>query len=184
MSEAPVTLRPARDEELDAIADLVNASYRGAGGWTNELGYIQGPRTLTEHLRRDLAKNPGAMLLAADDNPATVGGALAGVVRLDRAGGDVWELSMLTVRPDLQDRGFGRGMLDAAEAVVARNGGTHIDITVLNIRASLIAWYGRRGYRATGETRPFPYEHSPFGRPLRDDLAFAVFKKAILEGAD
>ena len=46
-------------------------------------------------------------------------------------------------------------------------------------RAELIAWYERRGYVRTGETRPFPYGDERFGRPLRDDLHFVVLEKAL-----
>jgi hypothetical protein len=52
-------------------------------------------------------------------------------------------------------------------------------MTVIAIRDTLIAWYGRRGYRPTGETRPFPYHAEGIGRPLRDDLSFVVLEKAL-----
>ena len=87
------------------------------------------------------------------------------------------ELSTLAIRPDLQDLGLGRSVLDVAESHIAASGGHCIQITVLNNRAPLIAWYERRGYRATGEVKTFPYHGSPFGTPLRDDLAFTVLRK-------
>ena len=54
-----------------------------------------------------------------------------------------------------------------------------IEMTVINIRATLIAWYERRGYRLTGETRPFPYGDDRFGTPTRPDLAFVVLEKPL-----
>ena len=48
---------------------------------------------------------------------------------------------------------------------------------LVKLRETLIAWYERRGYRQTGETRPFPYGDHRFGRPTRDDLAFVVLQK-------
>jgi len=52
-------------------------------------------------------------------------------------------------------------------------------MTVLMVRETLIAWYERRGYTLTGETKPFPYGDNRFGRPLRDDLYFVVLEKAL-----
>jgi hypothetical protein len=53
-------------------------------------------------------------------------------------------------------------------------------MSVVNARDTLIAWYERRGYLLTGETRPFPYDDQRFGRPLRDDLHFVLLEKDIV----
>lgn len=50
---------------------------------------------------------------------------------------------------------------------------------VLNVRSTLIAWYERRGYTRSGETEPFPYGDDRFGRPLRADLEFVVLRKRL-----
>ena len=52
-------------------------------------------------------------------------------------------------------------------------------MSVINVREALIAWYLRRGYHKTGETRPFPYGDDRFGTPLRDDLGFVVLEKNL-----
>jgi hypothetical protein len=52
-------------------------------------------------------------------------------------------------------------------------------MTVIDARGELIAWYQRRGYRLTGEIRPFPYGDARFGLPLRDDLRFVVMRREI-----
>ena len=52
-------------------------------------------------------------------------------------------------------------------------------MTVIDIRDTLLAWYERRGYRRTGETRPFPYGDERFGQPLRDDLCFLALEKDL-----
>jgi hypothetical protein len=52
-------------------------------------------------------------------------------------------------------------------------------MTVVNVRDALIRWYERRGYRLTGERRPFPYGDHRFGRATRDDLEFVVLEKAL-----
>jgi hypothetical protein len=48
-------------------------------------------------------------------------------------------------------------------------------------RRDLIAWYERRGYRLTGESRPFPYGDERFGIPRRPDLRFAELAKPLAD---
>jgi hypothetical protein len=57
-------------------------------------------------------------------------------------------------------------------------GAARMELAVIAARTDLIAWYERRGYRATGETRPFPYDELVGGSALRDDLYFVVLEKA------
>ena len=52
-------------------------------------------------------------------------------------------------------------------------------MTVIVQRTELIAWYERRGYRRTGERKPFPYGDERFGLPQRDDLVFEVLRKSL-----
>lgn len=172
-------LNPAAAADLPAIVELVNSAYRGETsrqGWTTEADYLEGQRIDLATLTRDLADTPGAALYMWRDDPDTP---LLGTVWLEPAETGVWYLGMLTVRPDLQARRLGRTLLQAAEAVAERKGARRIRMTVVNIRDTLIAWYGRRGYDPTGETRPFPYGDNRFGDPLRDDLAFVVLEKAL-----
>jgi ribosomal protein S18 acetylase RimI-like enzyme len=91
----------------------------------------------------------------------------------------VWYLGLLTVRPDRQDQGLGRALLAAAEAHAKARGGRRIRMTVVDQRGSLIAWYERRGYRLTGERRPWPYDDPSIGRPTVPDLGFVILEKAI-----
>ncbi|MGA0600818.1 GNAT family N-acetyltransferase [Caulobacter sp. KR2-114] len=172
-------LTPALESDLDDVAALVNSAYRGDGakaGWTHEADYIAGQRTDAATLRADLAANPEAMLLIHRE---VADGPLLACVWLEPAEAGVWYLGMLTVRPDLQDRRLGRELLEAAEAYAAGQGARRIRMTVVQVRDTLIAWYQRRGYALTGETRPFPYEDHRFGAPRRDDLAFVVLEKTL-----
>ena len=172
-------LFPATPSDLPAVADLVNSAYRGDSsrqGWTTEADYLGGQRTDAQILAHDLAGNPEAVLLTLRDEAE---GPVLGCAWLEPASDDAWYLGMLTVRPDLQDRKLGRTMLGAAESHAKAQGARRIVMTVVQIRDTLIAWYERRGYAATGETRPFPYDDQRFGEPMRDDLAFIVLEKAI-----
>lgn len=169
----------ATDAELDAVSALVNSGFRGdssRAGWTTEADFLGGQRTDPALLRAELAAHEGAVLLLLRDAP---GGELLGSAWLDPEGADVWHLGMLTVRPDLQGRRLGRTLLAEAESYAAARGAARMRLTVINVRDTLGAWYERRGYVRTGETKPFPYGDERFGLPLRDDLHFEVFEKRL-----
>lgn len=156
----------------------MNAAYRGESsrkGWTTEADYIDGQRTDVASLLADLKAKPLARVLILQE-----GGQLIGAVWLEPVpGGRAWYLGMLTVDPDRQARGVGRRLLAGAETWVRAAGGTRVRMTVVSIRDTLIAWYERRGYALTGETRPFPYGDASIGQPLREDLEFVVMEKAL-----
>jgi ribosomal protein S18 acetylase RimI-like enzyme len=171
-------LVPATDADVPEIVALMNRAYRGRGaalGWSNEASYIDGDRTSETLLRQDIAANAEASLLAW----RRASGDLRGCVWLEPLGDDVWYLGSLTVDPLAQNAGLGRQLLAAAEDWVRARGGRSIKMTVVNVRDSLIAWYGRRGYRLTGEIEPFPYDDLRFGLPKRPDLCFVVLRKQL-----
>ena len=171
-------LNPASQADYPEIIDLVNLAFRGTGpsaSWNIEGGIIEGQRLNDSLLREDLAAKPAAQLLIHRD---ATDGALLGTVWLDPGKDGVWYLGLLTVRPDLQKKKLGRTLL-AAEEFAKDRGAHRIRMTVVNVRDTLIAWYERRGYALTGETRPFPYHDKRFGRPLRDDLHFVVLEKDL-----
>ena len=174
---AGADLRAATDADIPEIVALTNRAYRATGpraSWTVE-SYIEGQRTTAAALREDLAAKPQAHLLIWRD----AAGELQGHVWLEPLGDDVWYLGLLSVRPDRQDRKLGRTLLTAAEDFARARGVTRMRMRVINVRDTLIAWYERRGYRLTGETRPFPYDDARFGVPLRDDLSFVVLEKVL-----
>lgn len=174
---SPLTLRVAAAADFDAVVALVNGAYRGEtsrAGWANEADYIDGERTSLEALAAEAAENPDGLLLLAHS-----GGTFVGCVRVDPAGEGAWLVGMLTVRPDLQAAGLGRRILEAGEAAARARGAARIRMTVVNVREGLIAWYERRGYRRTGEIKPFPYADARFGVPRRPDLGFIVLERTL-----
>ncbi len=172
-------LAPYADHDLADLADLVNSAYRGelaTQGWTHESYLLGGQRTDEASLRADLAAKPGATILVLRDAPDAKPHAC---VWVEPAGGNAWYVGMVTVSPLRQAGGIGRTMLDAAEAHARERGGASMQMTVISVRDTLIAWYERRGYALTGETQPFPYDDERFGEPQRDDLAFVVMRRAL-----
>jgi ribosomal protein S18 acetylase RimI-like enzyme len=171
-------LFPATEADYPAIVDLANIAYRGTGpsaSWNIE-HFIEGQRLNDSLLREDLASKPDAHLLTFRDHPD---GPILGTVLLDPQTDGIWYLGLLTIRPDLQKRQLGRTLLASAEEFAKQRGARCIELTVVNLRDTLIAWYQRRGYTITEKTKPFPYGDERFGRPLRDDLHFMVLQKDI-----
>ena len=170
---------PISDDEVPAVAALMNSAYRGAGGtrgWAVETDYLAGDRTTTEVLRADLAARPDATVLKWVDGRTD---AFSGCVWLEPLSGDVWYLGSFAIEPARQNGGLGRVMLAAAEDWARQCGGRRMRMTVINVREALIAWYLRRGYHITGEAEPFPYGDDRFGAPLRADLGFVVLEKDL-----
>lgn len=175
-----LALRPARQADAEALSALVNAAYRGDTsrvGWTTEADLLGGQRTDPDALRDFIVTGE-----ASGDRVLLVhgrAGAIDACVQLERRGDEAY-LGMFTVRPTLQGGGLGRRLLAAAEQDVHRRWGSRaVVMTVIAQRSELIAWYARRGYRATGETAPFPYGDARFGEPRRSDLHFVVLRKAF-----
>ncbi len=147
-------VRLATPADIPALRALVERAYRGdsaRGGWTHEADLLDDERTDEAELAATLA-DPAARVLVAEQD-----GAFTGTVTITRKSATHAYLGMLCVDPVLQAAGLGRALIAAAEAQALSDfGATVMEMTVIDKRAELIAWYERRGYIRTGETRPFP----------------------------
>jgi GNAT superfamily N-acetyltransferase len=170
-------LRLAGPADIDPVVDLVESAYRGDAsrvGWTTEADLLDGRRTDADAVG-ELVSAPGALLVLAEQ-----AGGLVGCYHLRRELGASAYFGMFAVRPDVQGRGIGAGLLDDAERrALEELGASRIYMTVLAQRHELIAFYGRRGFTATGETRPFPHVGGRFGVPRVADLVFVVLAKSL-----
>jgi predicted N-acetyltransferase YhbS len=166
-----IAFRPATPEDVAALHPLIERAYRGdtaKAGWTHEADLLSDTRTSVDELSALIADPERVVLLAHQD------GVLIGCVQVARVGDDRTYLGLLTVEPTLQASGLGRRLMAAAETeAVTRFGARRMEMTVINRRAELIAWYQRRGYAPTGETRPFPVN------PPRPELDFVVLEKGL-----
>jgi len=186
--------RFARAEDADAIVALVESAYRGESsraGWTTEADLLDGQRTDRGDVLQALSTDASRIVLAhpapeasgaeqarpAGDHalPELLGSVL---VQRDRAGSA--HIGMFAVRPTLQSRGLGSALLEEAERVAREElRATRAEMTVIEQRVDILAWYQRRGYRPTGATEPFPYGNPRFGLPRRPDLRFLVLAKTL-----
>jgi len=168
------SISPATENDIPALNNLVNGAYRGDGsrrGWTTEADLLDGIRT-DEAALRTMLQNPLVTILKYETKDQ-----LRGCVYLETKG-DALYLGMLTVAPEVQDSGIGKRLLAAAEQMARHQQCRAITMTVITARHELIAWYQRHGYKATGETQPFP-DDPRFGIP-RQPLRFMVLEKALV----
>jgi ribosomal protein S18 acetylase RimI-like enzyme len=169
-------LQPATETDLSEIIALTNLAFRGEVGWTLESKYIEGERISLTSLKEDLTAHPDARMMIWRDQSD---GSLMGSVWLEPRKNGTWYMGLLAVRPERQGQQLGRRMLEASEAMIRRDGGKRVRISVVNVRERLMGWYERRGYVRTGEREPFPYGNENVGRPLRDDLEFIMLEKTL-----
>ncbi len=183
--EPRATVATAQPAEAAALAVFVNRAYRGAAareGWAHEADLLDGQRTDAATLAAEMA-GPGTILVLRAVGTGEVLACVA--TRPIRApdGRDDCYFGMLAVDPPRQGRGLGRRLVDVVEERACVAGCIAVEITVIHLRATLIAWYERLGYRPTGRTEPFPYGDQRFGLPKRDDLHFVVLRKRLAGAA-
>ena len=164
-----ISIGTASPGDAPALKRLLEAAYRGDSarrGWNHEADILDDERVTPDEVAGLLADPQVTMLVARDE------GAIVGCVAVTRKDAALAYLGMLCVEPALQSTGLGRRLLDAAEDSARRHGIAAMEMTVIDSRDTLIAWYERRGYDRTGETRPFPVLRDP-------PLTFAVLEKPL-----
>lgn len=172
-----MNLRTATIADAETLVTLANKSYRGESGkrgWTTESDYLDGTRTDQADVEEIINGENSVILLSCSDQ-----GTIIGSVNVKKRGDDCY-LGMLMVDPDSQGAGVGNDLIQAAERH-ARDvwGSRKMTMTVLSVRSELIDYYARRGYRLTGETKPFAPGKGVFGTPRVQGLQFAVLEKEL-----
>ena len=165
-------IRRAHRKDVPDLVALVESAYRGESsreGWTTEADLLDGQRTDPREVEAVLEH----IVVAEDDE-----GQLVGCCTLVPREGHAY-FGMFAVRPGQQGSGVGSRLLARAEQIADEQDLKYVEMTVISSRTELIDYYLRRGYRDTGERRPFPYGDERFGRPKRDDLDFTVLSKEL-----
>lgn len=175
-SQNTLQFRKAAIWDAEKITRLVNSAYRGDSskqGWTTEAHFLDGQRADADMIEGLIQTQDKWILLAE------MQGKLVGSIVVEKIDSETSGFGMFAIDPTLQAQGVGRALLEEAERFGRDDLKCKImEMTVITIRKELIAWYERRGYKKTGETRPFP-SNSRFGIPLREDLALGVFSKRL-----
>lgn len=161
-----VTIRVAARDDLPALHPVIERAYRGETarrGWTHEADLIiESPRTDLATLGA-IVDDPRQRLLIADTAKGPIG-----CVQVTDRGDGLTYLGLLCVDPGLQSGGLGKRLVAAAEEIAREAFGARaMEMTVIDRRRELIAFYERRGYRVSGEKRDFPV---PLDPPLFMDV--------------
>lgn len=174
---AMIYFRTATIQDAENLAKLVNSAYRGnysQQGWTTEADLLDGQRTDAENLT-ELISTPGNQLdLAVDES-----GNILGSVHLRQEDTETLYFGMLTVEPTQQAKGLGKIILTHVEAVARERNLRQVRMTVIPMRSTLIDFYERRGYRATGVIEPFPILDPRYGVPKVEGLCLKEFVKLL-----
>ncbi len=169
-----IAITPATPAEAPALKALLESAYRGdsaRAGWNHEADILDDERVAPGEVEALLA-DPAVTMLTARAPDSGGGESMVGCVAVTCKNTALAYLGMLCVQPDLQSAGIGRRLLDAAEDHARAAGIAVIEMTVIEGRDALIAWYERRGYARTGETRPFPVLRDP-------PVTFVVLEKPL-----
>lgn len=173
-----LNFRPATLQDAPVLVALINRAYRpeaGQEGWTHESGWITQPRINLEQLQ-DVLGDPTNHLVVADclatekHNRHIVGCALLS------GQPPVLQIGLLTVDPDYQAQHIGRRLLDYSEQQGrALFQAQRFEMSVVDTRQELIAYYERRGYQLTGQIKPYPTDQQ-VGLP-RVPLKLVIMQK-------
>lgn len=139
-------MRFAEAADIQAIADLVNAAFRP------ERFFVTADRTNPEKVAALLQK--GKFILLFDG-----AGVLAGCVYAELRAGRGY-FGLLAIDPARQRSGLGRQLIVAAEDYCRDAGCRFMDLTFVNLRLKLPAYYRRFGYAESG-VLPFPADQNP-----------------------
>ncbi|KRG39630.1 GCN5 family acetyltransferase [Stenotrophomonas pictorum JCM 9942] len=171
-----LTFRTATAADIPDLIELVTSAYRGdasRAGWTTEADLLDGQRVDAAGIAADIQRPRSVILLAERD------GVLQACCHIADEEGHGY-FGMFAVSPQAQGGGVGKQLMQHAEHFVA--GQWHLptmQMTVIDCRDELIAFYERRGYARTGIKKPFPYGDERFGIPKRDDLQFEILEKPL-----
>jgi len=155
----------AEISDATAIAALINSAYRGESsrtGWTTEADLLEGLRTTTQEIAAIIQKEEAFILMGVlkDQIVATI---------CCEKHENTAKFGMIAVKPALQNKGYGKEMIKAAEAMTVRQwpiAGYYM--SVITLRESLIAFYERLGYERTGNVEDFPHESTLWQAKLAD----------------
>jgi len=172
-----LSFRIAQTADIPALIALVESAYRGdasRAGWTTEADMLDGQRIDADSLQKTMSAPDNRILLVEKD------GELLACCHIEKQANTAAYFGMFSVQPGLQGGGIGKLLLAEAERQ-ARDEMLcpRMEMTVIDIRDSLIAFYERRGYARTGIHKPFPYGDERFGIPKRDDLRFELLSKDL-----
>ncbi len=169
-------IQVANFEDISAIKDLLNKSYRGEAsklGWTTEALLIDGNIRVNEQMVQDVIQKGGSVFLKYCNSENII----VGTVNLQKQDDKIY-LGMFSLDPEIQGLGIGKEILRAAEEYTFSVQCNLIYMSVISLRTELIDWYKRNGYLDTLKRIPFN-EDGITGKHLQK-LEFCILEKIII----
>ena len=151
----------------------MNTAYRGESsraGWTTEADLLDGLRITTPEVAT-LIKREDAFVLVGVLRDQVV--ASIACERLE----NIAKFGLIAVKPVLQNKGYGREMLQAAEAITLREWRVAgFFLSVITLRTELIEFYERLGFERSGQFEDFP-DNPALWQPKVQSLALEYLVK-------
>ena len=172
MTLSPISVRPARLDELPDVARVRVASWRAAYAGlvpADELAAIGRPDRLDQWVQRTAASSEVSTLVALRDGEV-IGFAAYGAERSDlaRAVDGRGEVYAIYVHPDQWGDGAGHALMTACRAALRAGGYDAVSVWVLEGNAEGIAFYLRQGFEPTGEVTESTLDALPEARYARE----------------
>ncbi|WP_263366082.1 GNAT family N-acetyltransferase [Edaphobacter bradus] len=142
-SAAVAGLRPATTEDAGQLVTFINRAFAPDNYFKRT--ERTDPSQVAEYLRK------GVFFLLED------AGELYGLVYTELRENGRGYIGMIATDPDRQRGGIGTRLLQIGEEFCRDHGSRVIEISVINLRPDLVAWYQPKGYRVVGE--------APYVRP-------------------
>ncbi len=178
-------LNAESSKERAAVIDAVNECYRGNKNWTNESAIVRGQRINPQKLANDLKHMTVlvAVVAAGEQTERIIGCVQTGIVSKTIVGplsNPAGYIGMFAVHPDNGGKGVGNKLLNAAEDFCFARGAAEMVMDVLDVRADIMAWYNRKGYR-TLPSMSFPARNviPAGGEELLIDCNFVRMSKTM-----
>ncbi len=171
MTTSPIEVRPARLDELPAVAQVRVASWRSAYAGlvpASELAAIGRPDRLERWVERTAASTEVSTLVALRDGEV-IGFAAYGAERSDLAPAvdGRGEVYAIYVHPDHWGDGAGHALMTACRAALRASGYDAVSIWVLEGNTDGIAFYLRQGFEPTGDVTESTLDALPEARYAR-----------------
>lgn len=162
------------------IAQLINSAYRGETsrkGWTHEADILDGLRIhideIAQIIKPDSAAVSPRFIIIGEKNDEIIA-----TICCEKHNTNA-HLGMIAVKPTLQNKGYGKAIIQAAEAITLREWRvTGFAMDVISIRTELLAFYERLGYKPTGKLSTFPV-NPLIWQPKVNGLKLARLEKLI-----
>lgn len=167
-----MNIKNATIHDAKEISDLLNISYRGHAGWTNESKIVKGPRCSELDITNKISNQSEKFMVYKTNNR------IIGCFSINISG-DEAIFGSFAVHPEHQNSGIGNNLINQAEIMASNDlNCKKMTMHVIQSRAELIYFYERRGYLKTDKTYPFPINES-VGTPVSNNVNFIELTKEL-----